>query len=161
MDFTIVSAQKADAPVLADLIAKAYQTVADQFKLTRDNCPKHPSNCTQEWITQDLQHNKNYYMAQTPKGPVGCMALEQPDSATVWLERLSVLPPFRHQGLGRALVDYGIQKARLTGASTLGVGIIHEQTILRQWYEAQGFTLTHTQTYDHLPFTVGFMELHI
>ena len=31
--------------------------------------------------------------------------------------------------------------------------------MLKAWYQSQGFIHTGTKTFDHLPFTVGFMEL--
>jgi hypothetical protein len=46
-------------------------------------------------------------------------------------------------------------------AMTLSVtfkGIVEDDTVLKNWYTANGFTHTGTKRFGHLPFTVGFME---
>ena len=43
-----------DAELLADLVSRAFQTVALRFRLTPANCPKHPSNRTETWIRRDM-----------------------------------------------------------------------------------------------------------
>ena len=39
-----------EASLLAHLIRSAYGDVATRFNLTPQNCPKHPSNCTPDWV---------------------------------------------------------------------------------------------------------------
>lgn len=40
--------------ILSGLIRDAFRGVAETFGLTRENCPKHPSNCTDEWIENEI-----------------------------------------------------------------------------------------------------------
>ena len=158
-DMWIQKATPEDAGLLAAIIAEAYHTVALEFGLTPDNCPKHPSNCTPDWITADLNRGVSYYLCFNQGKPIGCAALEQADEKTTYLERLAVRPGFRHQGTGAGLVKFIVEKARICKAETLGVGIIDEQSVLKEWYKDLGFKITGTRKFDHLPFTVGFMEL--
>lgn len=80
------------------------------------------------------------------------------DGAT--LDHLAVLPPYRHLGLGKELVAYAADYAKdHLGAQKIQIGIVEENTVLKTWYQSQGFIHTGTKTFDHLPFTVGFMEL--
>ena len=155
----IQKATRKDAVILADIIRKSYQTVAHDFCLTPDNCPKHPSNCTPDWITRDLDRGVSYHLCLNDNTPVGCAALERAGNDTVYLERLAVLPGYRHQGIGEQLVAFIIKKAKNGQATTLGIGIIDEQEILKHWYRGLGFKMTGTRKFGHLPFTVGFMEL--
>ena len=50
---------------------------------------------------------------------------------------------------------------RTLGASKIKIGIIEENIILKEWYKNFGFTHTAAKKFDHLPFTVKFMELEI
>jgi len=56
--------RKADAHevlLLAHLIRNSYRDVAAQFNLTPQNCPKHPSNCTPDWVEKDVNRGVSYY----------------------------------------------------------------------------------------------------
>ncbi len=39
-----------------------------------------------------------------------------------------------------------------------GKTIIEENTVLKNWYIANGFVHTGTKKFDHLPFTTGYLE---
>jgi len=58
----IRKANQQDIPFLAQTIALAYKDVAQRFGLTPQNCPKHPSNCTGEWVQSDLDRGVIYSM---------------------------------------------------------------------------------------------------
>ncbi len=87
--------------------------------------------------------------------------MEKADNRTIYLERLSILPEFRHQGLGKMLVKQIVDKAIELKIKTIGIGIIAEQEELKKWYESLNFVLTGTKRFEHLPFTVGFMEFSV
>ncbi len=158
---TIFKATDDDINVLSKIIKTAYQDVAQTFKLTKGNCPKHPSNCTDEWVKNDMDRGVTYYLLFENETPAGCAALENAEKQTSYLERLAVLPKFRHKGLGRMLVEHIFEKARQINAKTVGIGIIAEQEILKSWYETLGFEYTGTKKFDHLPFHVGFMNISL
>ncbi|MBU0515415.1 MAG: GNAT family N-acetyltransferase, partial [Proteobacteria bacterium] len=65
------------------------------------------------------------------------------------------------QGLGAALVERALDKARGWGASRVEIGIIAAQDELREWYEKFGFELKGSREFDHLPFIVAFMGLNL
>ncbi len=157
--YRIIGATKKDANILAKLISTAYQDVAIKYNLTVENCPKHPSNCSTEWIISDYERKIEYYILNFNTQPIGCVAMEIANDRTIYIERLSILPKFRHQGLGKKLVKFIIKKAAELKVGTVGIGIIAEQEDLRKWYESMNFVFTGTKKFDHLPFTVGFMEL--
>jgi len=53
----IIHIREADSheiSLLSHLIRKAYRGIAERFNLTPENCPKHPSNCSDEWIENDF-----------------------------------------------------------------------------------------------------------
>ena len=43
-----------DLATLSGLIRNSYRDVAQRFDLKPENCPKHPSNCTDERIRNDF-----------------------------------------------------------------------------------------------------------
>ncbi len=143
---------------IAAIIAGAYRTVARRFDLTPQNCPKHPSNCTPQWVERDFSRGVRYYLAETGGEVIGCAALEMAKSDLCYLERLAVLPEKRTSGVGRKLVDHVFKEARESNRSRISIGIISKQKDLKEWYRKAGFLEGKTKTFDHLPFQVLFME---
>jgi len=41
------------------------------------------------------------------------------------------------------------------------IGIIEENEKLKKWYSDLGFVHIGTKKFEHLPFTVGFMEIDV
>jgi len=158
---TAREAGEKDAALLAGIIQRSFQDVAQRFGLTPENCPKHPSNCTPEWIRDDLKRGVKYAIAEQDHIPVGCFALEAPSHELRYLERLAVLPERRRQGLGRALVGHAFSQAKVSGARRISIAILSEHTELKEWYARLGFTERETKSFPHLPFRVTFKELNI
>lgn len=154
---TIRTAEEADVELLAEMVRRSHADVARRFNLTPENCPKHPSNCTQDWITSDLVRGVRYYLADWQREPAGCVALEQADPKMVYLERLSVLPENRRNGLGRRLVEHVISATAELGVPRIGIGIIADFFELKNWYLKRGFQEGETKTFAHLPFRVLLM----
>ena len=157
-DIRIRKAGVADITLLSRLIRDSHRDVAERFGLTSANCPKHPSNCTDEWIEKDLARSVAYFIMEFNSIPVGCAAIEQASPDACYLERLSVLPDQRKTGLGKALVNYVLLKARKLGAIELNIGIIARHTELKEWYRRIGFVEGETKVFEHLPFSVTFMK---
>jgi N-acetylglutamate synthase-like GNAT family acetyltransferase len=161
MNTTIRHATDADVDVIAGIVSRAFADVALRFSLTPENCPKHPSNCTVEWVRQDQKRGVQYFIAEQDGLPSGCVAMETASAKTCYLERLAVLPDRRKRGMGRALVDHVIQSAKAAGAHRVSLSLIANHVELREWYRKLGFREGATQRFPHLPFEVLFMEVEI
>ena len=161
MNVTIRQATDADTGLLAEIISRSFADVALRFSLTRENCPKHPSNCTPDWIRQDQTRDIEYFIAEQGCDPSGCVALERPSPELCYLERLAVLPNRRERGIGRALVEHVISSAKATGSHLVSLSIIAKHVELREWYRRLGFRECATKSFPHLPFEVLFMEIEI
>lgn len=146
---------------VAEVIRQAYSSVAERFRLTPENCPKHPSNCTPKWIEKDLDRGVEYFVLEHGSEIIGCIALEKANQDLCYLERLAVLPEKRHHGLGRKLFDHFKKEAISRGFEKIGIGIIAKQHDLKSWYEGFGFEETGRKTFAHLPFDVAFLEYRI
>lgn len=158
---TIRDAGGKDEKVLAGIIRESFRGIAGRFGLTRENCPKHPSNCTAQWIESDLARGVQYYLLLSDDRPVGCVGLESPSPDLCYLERLAVLPEMRHKGLGGLLVRHALELAASKGARRMSIGIIAEQAELRDWYGKFGFEDVQIKEFEHLPFQVRLMELNL
>jgi hypothetical protein len=55
-------------------------------------------------------------------------------------------------------VNHAVDKAQQLGVHRVELGTISAQAELRRWYEKQGFSVTTTAQFEHLPFEVTFMR---
>jgi len=155
---TIRPACVEDIPMVTSLLRRACATVAKRFGLTPENCPKSPAFYTEDRVKADLDRGVQYYFLEEGAELCGCVALEKARPDVGYLERLAVLPEHRSKGYGSALVRHVLAQAQSIGLERIGIGIIAEDTPLAEWYRRFGFLLTGTRQFDHLPFTVAFME---
>lgn len=154
----IISTEKEDAGLIADIVSEANKDVAELFKINRENSPKHPSFCTDDWVLADFERGEEYFLFQEDGIAKGCVAFEQADSDTAYLNRLSVLPDHRHNGIGKSLVRYVLDYAKSQNIRTVSIGIIAEHEVLKKWYLELGFIAGDTKKFDHLPFNVTYMR---
>jgi diamine N-acetyltransferase len=161
MNHNICPGTNEDSVVLAETIRKSFQDVAERFDLTPENAPRHPSNCTVDWIQKDMARGVAYFVMENEGHVVGCVALEPANSKICYLERLAVLPEYRHRGFGKALVVHSLSKAKLLGVRCMHIGIIAEHTELKDWYKRIGFVEEESKKFEHLPFLVTFMSCRV
>ncbi len=159
MNYAIRDATREDIPVIVDIIRNSFKEVAVRFGLTLENCPKHPSNCTAEWIAPALLKGIEYFLLETEDSTCGCVALEKAGQGVCYLERLAVLPRYRNRGFGKALVDHALSHAVAAGAARIEIGIIADHTELKNWYKKIGFVEIRRSRFRHLPFEVTFMAI--
>ena len=147
-----------DTEVLTETIRRSFRDIAERFGLTQENGPSHPSNCTVDWIRKDLENGITYFAIENKNHVVGCVALEQANSEVCYLERLAVLPNQRRRGFGKALVSHVLSEVKLLGINYVSIGIIAEQTEVKDWYKRLGFVEGESKEFPHLPFRVTFMS---
>jgi GNAT superfamily N-acetyltransferase len=153
----ILSCTQEDIENLVETIRKSFRNVAEHFGLTQENAPLHPSNCTENWIKADMNRGVTYFVMENENRIAGCVACEMASPEVLYLERLAVLPEHRQRGLGKALVNHVLSKARELGASCVSIGIIAEHTELKNWYRKIGFIEKENKKFLNLPFNMTFM----
>lgn len=152
---------KEQLDICLDIIHKSFQTVADELNLTEDNCPNHTAFMPIEKLISQFDNDTPMFLYKHNECFVGYFSLSVNDDS-VELNNLSVLPEYRHLGIGKELVDYAITYSKNTiGASKISIGIVEENSVLKEWYEKLGFVHIGTKKFEHLPFTVGFMETEV
>ncbi len=144
-----------------NIIHKSFQTVADDMGLTKDNCPGHTAFMPLKKLQNQFDNGNAMFLYMHNNAFVGYFSLSV-NNTDAELNNLSVLPEYRHLGIGKELVGYAADYSKNTlGANKVKIEIIEENTVLKEWYETLGFVHTGTRKFEHLPFTVGFMELEL
>ncbi|MBC8441359.1 MAG: GNAT family N-acetyltransferase [Deltaproteobacteria bacterium] len=150
-----------DAEIIAFIVSHGNKDVAEKFDLTLENNPKHPSFYTKELVLSDIDRGEEYFLYRIKGVNCGCVAFEQLNSNISYLNRLSVLPEYRHKGIGEQLVKHVIEYSRTKNIQMVSIGIIAEHTLLKKWYLERGFIEGETKHFDHLPFNVTYMSYEL
>ncbi|MBQ8409079.1 MAG: GNAT family N-acetyltransferase [Clostridia bacterium] len=145
-------------PQCLDVIHKSFATVAEEFGLTPENCPKHTSFIPLAFLETHLLWGWQTFGLFAGKKVIGYMSLSKKEGKTYELHNLAVLPEYRHLGFGKMMLDFVKETVRRSGGEKIEVGIIEESTVLKNWYIKNGFRHIGTKKYDHLPFTSGYLE---
>ena len=144
-----------------DIIQRSFITVADGFGLTKDNCPSHTAFMPLEKLVEQYADGRAMFLYEKSDEKVGYFSIRI-NGNSAELDNLAVLPSYRHFGIGREIIEFAKKYAsEHLCAGKLTIGIIEENTVLRNWYKNLGFVHTGTKKYPHLPFTVGFMEISL
>ena len=144
-----------------DVIHRSFKTVADEFGLTQENCPKHTSFIPIYFLTTQMNWGWYMFALYHEEKIIGYMSLSKESDTIYELHNLAILPKYRHNGFGKNLLDYAKQTVKSLGGNIIKIGIIEESTILKKWYEANGFVHMGTKKFDHLPFTSGYLEYRL
>jgi diamine N-acetyltransferase len=143
------------------IIRDSFRTIALQFGLTRQNCPTHPSFMTVSQLIALKERGSTFFGLFLDDRQVGFLAVEKAENGLYYLEKLAIMPSFRHEGLGRMLVKQALDYIKGNDGHRVSIGLIDENTILKNWYRGIGFKEINTKIFPNLPFSVCFMELEI
>lgn len=143
------------------IIRNSFITVAGEFGLTENNCPSHTAFMTIDKLERQFDDGRPMFLFYQNTIPVGYFSLAKCSDDEWELNNLAVLLEYRHLGIGKAMVDYAVEMVKNYGGNKISIGIIEENSTLKNWYLKLGFTHISTHKFESLPFTVGFMEINI
>ena len=146
-----------EAPLVARLLRAAFAGQAERLGITPENWPWHTSRITAERILEKMDVPTRYFVAETARRPVGCIALQVRGEGEVHVRHLVVLPACRGKGLGGALLTHAIDEARRLGARRITLGLIADDAELEAWYRRRGFQVTGKKPLDDAPFEITLM----
>lgn len=158
MTVSISKATKDNLPECLQVIHRSFATVANEFGLTRENCPKHTSFIPLSFLQTQMRWGWLMYGLFEDEKIIGYMSLSKETDYIYELHNLSILPEHRHRGFGKQLLNFAQQTVKSLGGTRIRIGIIEESAVLKNWYIANGFEHVGTKKYDHLPFTSGYLE---
>jgi GNAT superfamily N-acetyltransferase len=139
------------------VIREAFSEVTQAMGLTLQNAPSNPAFTTVEKMVA-MQQKMPFFGLYLDGVQVGCVAVEKASDQVYYLERLAVLPAYRHAGYGAKLVDFVMDYARQHAADKVSLGMIDKHKVLKDWYKSLGFVETGTKQFEGLPFIVCFMD---
>ncbi|MEE3314798.1 MAG: GNAT family N-acetyltransferase [Treponema sp.] len=155
---------KDDVAECVEVIRASFKTVADAFGFTEENAPRFTAFATtEERILNQLENEgRPMYAYFSDDGKmIGYYSLLLQDNNECELNNLCVLPEYRHNKIGVQLLQDAYIEAKKYKCKKINIGIVEENTVLRNWYEENGFVHTGTQKFDFFPFTCGYMEKHL
>ncbi len=141
------------------MLRKSFQTVRRQFNLNRKNCPGFAAFSGRDRLEELKENGARFFGAFWGRKMAGLITVEKAGDGHYYLEKLAVLPAYRHNGLGKALVEHALAYCTAERGKRVSIGLINENTVLKNWYKQLGFVEKEVKAYDHLPFTVCYMEI--
>ena len=143
------------------VIRESFLTVAEEFNLTPENAPTNPAFINLGDLQKMREKGIIMFGVFHEDTQVGFVAVEKANDDTYYMEKLAVLPEFRHRGYGRMIMDHVFTFVRNNGCKRVWIGIINENTRLKQWYQNYGFREIELKRFAHLPFTVCLMSKEV
>lgn len=141
-----------------NVIRDSFITVANDFNLTRQSAPTNPAFIEIEALQAMKKKGVDMYGAYINNTLIGFVAIEKSDENLYFMEKLAVLPEYRHNGYGLRLINFVIERVKEEGGKKISIGIINENRVLKDWYIKNGFSETGIKQFPHLPFCVCFLE---
>ncbi|NJK86217.1 MAG: GNAT family N-acetyltransferase [Bacteroidales bacterium] len=138
----------------------SHATVAREFGFTKESNPTNNAFIDELTLRSQLNKGIELYAMTIDKKMVGCIAIEKSlkEADTFYIEKVSVIPEYRHFGYGVKLMDFATAKIKESGGKTISIALIDSNLRLKNWYKLQGFTETQVKDFEHLPFRVSFMK---
>ncbi|RPI49059.1 MAG: GNAT family N-acetyltransferase [Acidobacteria bacterium] len=138
---TLRDATPEDAPTLLRILREAF----DEYK----NVLEPPSGAHAETLDTVRRHLADgaAVLASIDREPVG-FGFYEPAGPVVYFSRLSVLPRFRNNGIGRALLEHVERRAKETGAAGVRLGVRLQLPHLLARYERVGYRIAEYKTHD-------------
>lgn len=123
-----------DFVILAGLLNQAFDTIAREFDLTKENSPTNNAFITAESLKSQLIENREFYCYEKDNRIVGFIALERSsrEQDTFYIEKMAVAPDYRHQKIGRQLMDFISDRILELGGKRISIGLINDNTILKK-----------------------------
>ena len=141
---------RADLPGCVRVIRNSFQTVADEFGFTPENAPRFTAFATtEERLLWQLDEEHRLMYLDEENGVIrGYYSLRLNNDRTCELGNLSVLPEYRHRGIGEKLLRHSLETAGAQHCTMMNLSIVEENTVLRKWYERNGAVHTGTEKFD-------------
>ena len=139
----------------AQVVRLSFSVLARDYGLTRQNAPTYTAFIADDAL---FRPGAQPFCLYEEEVLVGFVQLVPKKDKAMELEKLAVLPGYRHKGYGKALLDHCKAQVLKQGGTHIDIGIMQDNVQLCVWYEAQGFVHTGVREFAHLPFTVGFMR---
>jgi GNAT superfamily N-acetyltransferase len=157
--FSVREITKEEIAESAEIIRQSFKTIADEYGITEENTPTHGTFLKDEKLLDDFRGGvKMFGLFEWEEKQVGFVAVDKRDSGHYYLEKLAVLPDYRHRRGGKELLKHAEEFVKSVGGNTISVGIIYENKTLLTWCENYGYVKVETKNFPNFPFTICLMK---
>jgi ribosomal protein S18 acetylase RimI-like enzyme len=152
-----------DLSSVVKVLNEAHGTVAKEFGFTKETNPTNAAFIEEIKLRAQLDKGIELYQLEINSKAVGCIAIEKSSKeiGTYYIEKVSILPEYRHQGYGLKIMEYATEKIKAYGGKWISIALIDSNVMLKKWYLKQGFNETGTKDFPRLPFRVCFMNKEV
>jgi ribosomal protein S18 acetylase RimI-like enzyme len=147
-----------DAVLIASLVNRAFYTVALQFGFTKEEVPSFPAFIDSSVIAGQMAGGLEIFGFKRGMDFIGCIGCGCRDDGIYIIERLAVLPEFRHMGIGEKLMKHAENVVREKQGNKSEVALVADNKILKNWYKKLGYEEIRIEEYVQLPFKVCVMQ---
>lgn len=162
MDFIYID-KNSNLTSVIKVLNEAHGTIADDFGFTRESNPSNNAFIDADTLRNQMQSGIELFLMIVNDIPAGCIAIEKSkeDNNIYYIEKVSVIPAYRHRGSGSELIKFALNKIHERGGTQASISLIDSNHRLKDWYIKLGFNETGTKDYSHLPFRVCFMKKNL
>jgi diamine N-acetyltransferase len=134
-----------------EILLRSFAPIAEEFGLTPDNCPSNAAFMKLDNLIGMRDRGIELYKLSESNKQIGFAAIEKApnDNDTFYIEKLAVLPEYRHKGYGKQLVDFAINRIKENGARTISIALMNNHIKLKNWYKNLGFIQTEIKEFPH------------
>jgi diamine N-acetyltransferase len=158
-DFIYIAPEQ-DLFAIVKVLNLSHGTIAKDFNFTKEDNPTNNAFIDEKTLREQLHNGIELYGLKIGDRLAGCIAIEKSkrEADTYYIEKVSVLPEFRHQGIGVRLMSFATLKIKNADGKVISIALIDSNDKLKKWYLSQGFVETGFKDFEHLPFRVCFMR---
>ena len=128
-----------DSRIITDIINKAFMTVAQEFNFTKENAPIHPAFIKPERIEKAINNGLKMFGYKINDRIIGCVGYSHNKERIYFIERLAILPEYRHLGIGQKLMEFIENEIKNIGGKIIEIHVTDKNIILREWYKKLGY----------------------
>lgn len=89
-----------------DVIRTSFLTVAEEFNLTMEKAPTNPAFIGLKELFKMREKGIAMFAVYHEGIQIGFVAIEKAKDDTYYMEKLAVLPEYRHRGFGKMIMKY-------------------------------------------------------
>lgn len=141
-----------------NVIREAFSTVAEQYGITRENCPTYAAYRTFSQMKVMKENGVKLFSLFEQNKQVAFACLSENGGKTYTMGLLSTRPEFRHMGYGNMLMDFIFDYVKSIGGDKVLIWLMDENKVLKDWYIKYGFVETGIRKAENIPFTICDME---
>ncbi|MDR0265654.1 MAG: GNAT family N-acetyltransferase [Sphingobacterium sp.] len=149
-----------DSFIIIEILQKSFITVAKEFGFTKENAPTFSAFINKDKIDSEFSKGLKMYVYKISEKAVGTIGYIF-ENGKYNIERLSVLPEYRHKNIGKELMEFIENILKSRSVRVVKLGMVYENKKLLEWYLSLGYKLLEIKEHKDLIFKIGIMEKEI